>query len=836
MKRLLSLLISLMFLFVLMSCQPESDNNPDEENNQDDIGGDVGDTPEDTHTHTFGEWYVIEEATCQTPGLKEATCNCGEKLYENTPKAGHKMVDSACVYCNSHYSQGLEFESLGDGKCAVTGIGECTDTDLIIPDVSPDGETVTAIGYSAFDKNKNLESVYIPASVTSIGGYAFDQCSSIQSFTVDENNENYISIDGNLYLNSYSLKMLNYALAKTDKEFSVPYGVKDVSNGVFYGSQHLEVINFPETVIYISGYAFIDCAKLSYFNIDENNRDYKSIDGTIYSKDGTELVRYAPARADESFSIPDGVKKIEILAFASSTNLKNILIPASLEEMSSYVFMDCIQLENFYLSDDLTQLPYSITEIPLGTFSGCSMLKNVIIPEGIKTIGRYAFYQCCSIESITIPDSVESINEFAFSRCSSLSNVSFGSGLKEIGKSAFDSCSNLTSPTLPDSLVTIGYSAFWDCNSIDSFVLPKSLMSIDKFAFYCNNLNAIYYKGSAEDWNNVEYETDNYFKDELVYYFSSGTPTEKGRYWRYVDDVPTVWEDSLPPTSDLLRFMPNDDGTCYVVSMGNCTDKNLVIPQYSSDGHLVTGIGYSAFSNNSFLESVVIPDTITFVDKYAFSQCEKLEKVTIGNGVTIIDNSTFRLCTSLKEIIIPDSVVAIEEYAFYGCSSLTNVNFGNNLNNIGDYAFYSCSSLSTIDIPESVSKIGFKVFVECSALTSITVDENNTVYKSIDGNLYQTDELGYTLIQYAIGKTESTFIIPEGVYCLDSYSISKCVSLEKIYIPKSVQLIYNSAFGGCTSLTDVFCESSEEDWVYIYISEDNECLTSANFHYESTIE
>ena len=134
--------------------------------------------------------------------------------------------------------------------------------------------------------------------------------------------------------------------------------------------------------------------------------------------------------------------------------------------------------------------------------------------------------------------------------------------------------------------------------------------------------------------------------------------------------------------------------------------------------------------------------------------------------------------TTLTKIIIPDNVTAIGERAFDFCDSLTSVEIPNSVTSIGDWAFNSCYSL-----------------------TSITVDINNTAYKSIDGNLYSKD--GKTLIQYAIGKTATSFTIPDSVTSIGAEAFYDCNSLTSVVIGDSVTSIGERAFAYCNSLTSV---------------------------------
>lgn len=125
---------------------------------------------------------------------------------------------------------------------------------------------------------------------------------------------------------------------------------------------------------------------------------------------------------------------------------------------------------------------------------------------------------------------------------------------------------------------------------------------------------------------------------------------------------------------------------------------------------------------------------------------------------------------------------------------------------IGDFAFESCEKLTSITIPDSVTSIGDSAFRRCTSLTSITVDEDNVAYKSIDGDLYTKD--GKTLIQYAIGKKDTSFVIPNSVTNIASDAFLRCTNLASVTVPSGVISIGVGAFYGCKSLTSVTIPSS----------------------------
>ena len=138
--------------------------------------------------------HEAKEATCTETGYKayETCSRCDYTTYEETEATGHNYENRKCTACGEKapnapaYSEGLEFTSNGDGTCYVSGIGTCTDTDIVIPTTLPDGDTVTGIGSDAFRNCTSLTSITIPDSVTSIGVAAFEDCDSLASIEFED--------------------------------------------------------------------------------------------------------------------------------------------------------------------------------------------------------------------------------------------------------------------------------------------------------------------------------------------------------------------------------------------------------------------------------------------------------------------------------------------------------------------------------------------------------------------------------------------------------------------------------------------------------------------------
>ena len=160
----------------------------------------------------------------------------------------------------------------------------------------------------------------------------------------------------------------------------------------------------------------------------------------------------------------------------------DVVVPEGVTSIGNEAFYECSSLTSVTLPDSLTSIGDS-------AFRECSSLTSVTIPDSVTSIARGAFYGCSSLTSVRIPDSVTSIGKSAFSVCSSLTSVTIPDSVASIGVAAFEECSSLTSVTIPDGVTCIGNSAFYGCKSLTSVTIPDSVTSIGEEVFSeCKNL------------------------------------------------------------------------------------------------------------------------------------------------------------------------------------------------------------------------------------------------------------------------------------------------------------------------------------------------------------
>ena len=346
----------------------------------------------------------------------------------------------------------------------------------------------------------------------------------------------------------------------------------------------------------------------------------------------------------------------------------------------------------------------------------------------------------CTDSNVVIPEYIDgykvtAIGNSAFFDNQSLSSVMIPKSVIVIGNGAFVDCMSLESITFPNALTTIGSYAFQCCESLKSITLPASLKEIGMGAFgYCISI-----ENFKVDKNNQHY---------------------------------TAIDNSL---------YTKDGKTLVQYALGNGKEKVVI-------ADTVTCIGYTSFSGSESIVEVVVPDSITYIERAAFHSCTSLTTVTIG---TFEKNNVVSFCE-------------IGDDAFLDCDALTNVIIGNSVKSINSSSngtFGSCNALSTVKIGDSLEIIGNYTFKDCTSLVNIEISENNKYFKTIDNNIYSKD--GKTIVLYAPGKKEKSFVIPNGVSSVGDNAFWGSVTLENIFIPESVSMIGTGAFRNCSALKSV---------------------------------
>ena len=325
--------------------------------------------------------------------------------------------------------------------------------------IIPDG--VRRIGERAFFKCSSLMSISIPNSVTSIGWFAFNGCSSLSSINIPDS---VTSIGSGAFRNCSSLTSI-----------IIPDGVTSIGEYAFFGCSSLTSVNIPDGVTSIGECAFFGCSSLT------------------------------------SITIPDSVTSIGNKAFYHCDSLTSINIPDGVTSIGKGVFFWCSSLTSITIGG-------GVTSIGEDAFCWCDLLKSITIPEGVTSIGDSAFNDCSSLKEVHISDiaawcSIDFEGVFAnpllnfaalYLNGELVTSLEIPDGVTSIGNFAFSGCISLTSITIPDGVTSIGEYAFAGCISLTSITIPDGITSIGEYAFTaCGSLESINFQGSMAQWKAI---------------------------------------------------------------------------------------------------------------------------------------------------------------------------------------------------------------------------------------------------------------------------------------------------------------------------------------------
>ncbi len=563
-----------------------------------------------------------------------------------------------------------------------------------------------------------------------------------------------------------------------------------IESNAFEGCSALKTVTIPDSVTSIQGNAFYDCSSLS------------------------------------SVKLPSALKTIEDSTFTGCVSLNEIDIPDSVTFVFNNAFNNTgifnkeSNWENgvLYIDDFLYAVKNTVSEkytVKAGTrhitdraFLNHNELTEIILPESLEIIGTYAFYDCKNLKKVTLPSSLEKINSYAFYGCSSLEAITFPSSLKEIGNSAFHG-TKINRIVIPNSNTRLNGSVFGDCKELTEVTLPEGITEIP----------------------------DNLF-DSCVKLENISIPSS----------VNSVGKNAFDNTAYLTAEAKAHGGALYINNILCYADKNLQGTFKVKQG--TTKIAVNAFGNCEKLSEVIIPDTVTEIEKLAFYNCTNLSNITLPESITKIGKSAFSGCKSFSKFTFPEKITEIPASVLNLCTSLEEVNIGKNVNKIDISAFTNLKSLKNINIhsenqhfssegnvlfnkdktiliksydyvsdtytvPLTVKEIGKEAFT-ISNLKSIKLHDNiekigadafkfsgiDVAQNKVDGSLY----IDNCLIN---ANVTEHYAVKDGTRLIADEAFAHNYLLKELYIPESVKYIGAHILYSDINIKKITVESSD---------------------------
>lgn len=740
---------------------------------------------------------------------------------------------SSCHWITSESipaSEGLAFTLNSDlSSYTLTGMGTCTDVDLIIPSTYND-LPVTDIaratsGYAA--PFEEIQSVLIPNTIKSIGEATFQDwydTTSLSAITFYVNPE--LTWDGMPNDNRRFMPIKSVAVDNLElwckatnvilpyqalvglyindadnpyvlENFTIPDNIETLGNG-FTGYTHFKEVRIPANSQLKCLYGSFSGCHIETLYI-EDLKNYCELEFTSYRANPWNVadkvfVRDASGNYVDMTSrltLDDTITTVSNYAFGNCDKLKELYIENPSTTIGSSTFYYTLLnvfsgpasvYSNLSLVSNLTDVTITSGEIQAGSSNkSLSKLSSLTLCEGVTTIGDYAFYGCSLLENLRLPNSLVSIGNYAFALNNSMSIVN--------------------SITIPDSVTSIGNYAFnnWQCTSI---TLGRSIASIGSCAFTVtlpdlDSVLDVFYNNSTESFLAVSIQTNTF------YYAYNPLPVFLHVKSTNSDDYELLQTITLPGTDSQITQCPPA-----LKIFTNLID--LIIPD------TVTSIASGAFQSLNYLRSVTMSDSVTSIGTNAFARCKALTDIVFSKSLNTLPESICQDCTNLMKVIIPDSVTTIEDYAFESCGKLVSVTLGTGLTGIESHyywkssdAFNYCPSLkeivnnSSLPIDSAIGTTSYG-YIAYNA-TDIHTGSSNITIDTIDGFtfavandwiLLMSGPLDQSHIEFPLDYKGQRYSIGPRIYYLDS-------KLESIIIPGTVDKIGDYAFYRCEKLTDL---------------------------------
>ncbi len=714
-------------------------------------------------------------------------------------------------------------------------------TSYTIPDgvkgvgtINVGGTTTSTV--AAFTKNANLQSITVPASVQSIGSFAFANSAKLQYVKFEPTKEGEAAKDltfGDYVF--YTCKLLEGSEA--GKPFVIPArtAVGGIGPRLFEDCAKLTKVEFesgtrieeipartfrntalteftiPKSVTVIGEYAFNGVKNLNDLKLEAGGA-ITSIASNAFSGVGaispdvvSDIIKnatvgsftFSSAKISGVLTIPNGVTTIGSTMFQNNAAITKVILPDTVTAIGNNAFQGCTSLKEVVMSKNITSIG--------GYAFNKTAISRIELPDSLNTLGNYAFSES-SIEEVNVPASVTSFGTYMFSKCASLKRATINCPV--VSNNTFLNCLNLAEVELSEGVQRIGDTAFSGCSALKEITIPSTV---------CNNPVP-----SSTSQAQVLGIGKNAFKDCTA--LESITFAEGGSAGLTLAEGAFTGCSSLTAvdfTERLVNGVDKNGGVFPAIgknAFSDCTSLAVV-----TNLGVLEGIGDFAFKNAAITE-IKLPAMLTYYGTSPFMGCP-LTKIDIEDGNQTLevkdgilyDKSLTKLLIypiGLEgEVSIPDSVEEIGEGVFAG-SGISAITLPSSLTEVGAQAFKGCKKLTRVVLPEGCTAIGANAFTDCPMLESINIVDC-TKMTSIGDYAFKgcsklVAELPASLEKIGIdafrGTSIKTAFISNKVTSIGANAFMECVSLTTLTFENGGNVaitIGDYAFSGCTGIQSV---------------------------------